>query len=273
MVLPYHGVWPLTTPHNSPSAYTPGNINPVPYGNHGDSQLPLILPSSQHDQAQPKRKYTESDDAEEEEIKLTAGLNSEEYIDPDTIDPDRVIVTDNYCNACGVNLWYEMQGRERPELLVSTEEFHAHLASTIHRENFSSFQIFSLKKSDKAWYKWVLLKLTILKGKCEQAKQQYDTDEFDRIIDDIQEKVDENERIISLHENNRSWRDGSKAISKIEESMDQLLISSGELYSKINEDLEKKHQDDGTSGDVLRQGLQELEQRTEKLNPIDDPMQ
>ena len=55
--------------------------------------------------------------------------------------------------------------------------------------------------------------------------------------------------------------------------MDQLLISSGELYSKINEDLEKKCQDDGTSGDVLRQGLQELEQRTEKLNPIDDPMQ
>ena len=110
-------------------------------------------------------------------------------------------------------------------------------------------------------YKWVLQKLSNLEDKCVQQSL-YDADELDQIIDNIQEEIEESERIISSHENDRNWREGSKAISKMEESMGQLLFSSGEVYTKIKEESERRHKDDGKV-DIH---FQELDRPTGKLN-------
>ena len=241
-------------------------VNPVSYYSYG--QVP-DLQLSQYNQVPLGRKYTESDDADEEEIKLTAGLSSEPFIDPTVFDPEKIIVTDKYCNACGVNLINAELPVEYSESTESrSEDYYEHLMSQVHRESFHQFTIFSSKNDGR--YKQVLKELNNLMEKCLETKQTYDTDELDLVIDGIQEEMDESTKKISSHENHRSWKEGSKAISRIEESSSKLLQNYSELYTKVSEDLKTRHQSEEIDSDVLTQDLQELERRAEKYDPIDD---
>ena len=271
MVPPRPFVWPqnLMPPQLH---YHGAMFNPMqPQYSGGYSQYPALQPP-QHNQIPPSnRKYTESDDVEEEEIKLTAGVSSEPSIDPNVIDQERIIVTDKYCNACGVNLVNtELPGISPVSAEGQTEDYYVHLMSPGHRESFTQFTIFSLRKEDRGKYKQVVQELINLKDECQKAKQVYDTHEFDQVIDGIQEEMDESVKTISSHEKNRSWKEGSKAILRLEESLSNLLQDYGESYTKVLEDLKTRHQDEQINSDVLTQDLEKLERLTEKHDPMHD---
>ena len=265
-------VWPRAQNLMPPQLHFHGaTFNPMqPQYSSG---YPVLQPL-QHYQIPPSnRKYTESDDVEEEVIKLTAGISSEPSIDPNVIDPERIIVTDKYCNACGVNLVNAELPGVSPALAESqTEDYYLHLMSPGHRESFTQFTIFSSKKEGKRKYKQVVQELINLKDKCQEAKQVYDTHEFDQVIDGIQEEIDESIKTISSHEKDRSWKEGSKAISRWEESLGNLLQNYEELYTEVLEDLKSRHQDEEimNNEDVLTQDLEKLERLTEKHDPMDD---
>lgn len=241
------------------------------YYTSGYSQYPVLEPY-QHNQIPPSnRKYTESDDVEEEEIKLTAGLSSKPSIDPDVIDHDKIIVTDRYCNACGVNLINtELPGISSTPAGSQSQDYYVHVMSPAHRESFDQFIIFSSTKDDKH-YRKVLQDLNNLKEKCQMAKQAYDTHQLDQIIDVIQEEIDESVKTVSSHEKNRSWREGSKAISRLKESLSRLLDDcTKSYYAKVSEELKTKHKDEQINKDILSQDLEALERRTEKHDSILD---
>ena len=261
---------PALWPQMSPQPLQGANFHPM-QPNYS-SQYP-VLQSHQHNQVpHGHRKYTESDDVEEEEIKLTAGLSSETQIDPDVIDPERIIVTDKYCNACGVNLVNtELPGVSSAhiESQDQSQDYHVHLMSPAHRESFDQFTIFSSTKEDKV-YEQVLQDLHNLKEKCLEAKQAYDTHELDQVIDGIQDATQESIATVLHHEINRSWREGSHAISRSKESLSRLLRGYTELYAEVSQELRTRHQEEQINNDVLTQDLEELEKRTEKHDPMAD---
>ena len=255
MVPPHHRQVP-------PQVDFASNSPTLPYYSY--DQVP-VLQLSQHNEVPLKRKYTESDDVDEEEIKLTAGVSSEPFINPNVLDSERIIVTDKYCNACGVNL-VNTESSESTE--SKSEEYYAHLLGQVHLENYNQFTIFSSQK-DEGRFKQVLQELNNLREKCLEAKQAYDTAELDLIVDGIQEEMDESTKTISSHENHRSWKEGSKAIYRMEESLSKRLQDYSESYAKVSEDLKTRHQNEEIDSDVLTQDLQELERCTEKYDPID----
>ena len=267
--LPQHGMWQHVQPPFVPRPHL--NVLPptLPLISHsGYIRPPVVL--HQHNETLTERN-TEPEDAEEEEILLTAGLKSEPSIDPDVIDSEGIIVTDNYCNACLVELI--RYSREQHD---SSEDYYLHLNGEIHREKFFQCQIFSSKKSDRGSYNQILQKLNELKERCLETKRQYDTDELDQTIGDIEEETEKNANAISSYEYNGTWREGNKAISLMEDSMNQLLKHSEEFHMKLAQDLKTRHVEDNETtdhDDILAEGLKELQQRTEECNPIDDPMQ
>jgi tetratricopeptide (TPR) repeat protein len=274
---PGHGIVPPRPPMWPQMSPQGASFNPMQsYYSSGYSQYP-ILESHQHSQIPPSSiEYTESDDIEEEEIKLTADSSSEPSIDPAVIDPERIIVTDKYCNACGVSLINtELPVVSSAPTESQSQDFHMHVMSSAHRESFGQFTIFSSRKDDKD-YKQVLQDLNNLKDRCQEAKQAYesDTHQLDQAIDGIQEKIDEGVETISSHEKARSWREGSNAISRLKESLSRLLRDYEELYAKVSDELKTRHQDMQIkiNKDVLLEDLEELERRTEKHDSMLDEL-
>ena len=251
-------MWPQMFPQGA-------TFNPTQsYCRSGDSQYPILEPHQCNQTPPSNRKYTESDDVEEEEIKLTAGLRFEPSIDPAVIDRDRIIVTDRYCNACGVNLINTgLPGISSTPAGSQSQDYYVHIMSPAHRESFHQFTIFLSTKDDKH-YRKVVQDLNTVKEVCQKAKQAYDTHQLDQIIDGIQEEIDESVKTVSFHEKNRSWRAGSNAIFRLKESLSRLLDDYMESYSKVSDELKTKHEDEQINKDILSQDLQALERRTEK---------
>ena len=182
---------------------------------------------------------------EEEHMALTCGAMEQWLqIDPELINPE--IVTHTYCNVCGVHLkadhifcGVEELGQD-VDVAMPRELYDIHVHSRLHESNIfvhkKLMKILSNENGDQL-YPNLRQELTNLLQDCQELQSNlYGRSELNRCIDDIEEELGKNERILAELQENYSWRQAVEEITgPMIESMDRLMKRGQEIYSEVNE--------------------------------------
>ena len=234
-------------------------------------------------------------DAREQEEDMSMTLKGDEMsqllsrIDPELIHPD--IVTQTFCEACGVSLKSSQhdqagEGDEEAMELGDLELYSTHVCSEAHSASvllLKKFTAISLNESGKELYPTLREELSSFLLDCQSLKNQYDSSKMDRAIDSIQEELEKNDKRISELEETRSWRIAIDEISKMVDSMDRLLRRYKSIYSQECEELKRSKRWrygpegslEGDGGDVDTQEKkeqQEFDKLSERYDPSDAPV-
>ena len=186
----------------------------------------------------------------EEDMALTCGAMEQWFrIDPELINPE--IVTHTFCNVFGVHLkadhlfsGVEEQG-SYANVAMPRELYDIHVHSVLHESNIFVYKklmkILSNENEDQLYPK-LKQELTNLLQDCRELQGKFsDKAELNRYIDDIEEELGKNERVLAELQDCYNWR---KAIEEITgpmiESMDRLMIRGQKIYSEVIEQLKPR---------------------------------
>ena len=153
-------------------------------------------------------------------------------IDPALIDPS--IVTEQFCNICGVSLRHGNAGEDNEEpdgesMAVETdkETYDTHVRSTGHAQQHAHHKKF--KELYDGCYSDMVKELKELSYKCEITQAPTLT----RLIDDMHESLDKYERKMADRQNHLQWRMGVNNIEKAIDDFQRLLAVGNKQYQKV----------------------------------------
>ena len=183
----------------------------------------------------------EGEDEEEEAPGIsalhTAKRPLHEMVDPALLDPR--IVTEQFCNICGVLLRVERvvedndeeeikeEGGAQPKDNDLVEVYDSHVQSDGHTRNFNLHKKF--KEDFDGRYSVMVQDLTELIHMCELTQ----APSLARVIDDMKEALDKYERKMSNRQSNLHWRMGIKDIENATDMFQQLLTQAKRGYEKV----------------------------------------
>lgn len=156
-------------------------------------------------------------------------------VDPALADPS--IVTEHFCNICGVALRVKCimedsdeldeEGGMQPEDDDLREIFDSHIRTDGHAKNYTQHSKF--KEIYDGRYTGMVEELAGLITKCELTQ----APSLARLVDDMKETVEMYDRKMSSRQNNLSWRMGINDIEKATEEFQRLLNVANRQYQKI----------------------------------------
>jgi hypothetical protein len=181
----------------------------------------------------------EDDEEEEEDGPGMSTIHKSKWpllpsLNPALTDPS--IVTEQFCNICGVPFRVEhtIEDTEEPEQSETQpksdnlgEIYQAHVCSDGHARNYTQHSKF--KEMFDGCYTTMVEDMTSLIHKCEFTQ----APSLVRLIDDMNEALEKYDRKISNRQTNLSWRMGINDIEKATEEFQRLLIAANREYQKI----------------------------------------
>ena len=187
---------------------------------------------------------------EEDNMALSCGAMEQWLqINPELINPE--IVTLTFCNVCSVCLkaghifsGVEELGPDTDDTMY-TESYDIHVHSVSHESNIFLYKKLANILSNEngcQLYPNLRQELTNLLQCCQELQSKFcDKSELNRCIDDIEEELRKNEKLLAELQESCSWR---KAIEEITgpmiESMDKLMIRGQKIYCEVNEELKRR---------------------------------
>ena len=187
-----------------------------------------------------KEVFEEMNEEEEEEEEKAPGMSAFRRsvrphllpVDPHLVDPS--IVTEEFCNICGVGLRSEHAaevsqetGEEVGDLVGDKEVYESHVQSTNHAQNYTLHKNFQEKLDES--YNMMVEELKALVHKCERTQ----APSLTRVTDDMHEALDKYERKMADRQANLSWRQGLILIEKATDDFQRLLSKGNREYEKF----------------------------------------
>ena len=180
---------------------------------------------------------------EEVDMALTCGAMGQWLqVNPELIDPE--IVTHTFCNVCGMYLkadhifsGIEEVGLETDDAILK-EPYDIHVFSVSHESNILLYrQLTAILSNESGTEMYPILRqeLINLLHDCQQLQSKYGTDKLTRLIDDIEEELERNEKVLAELQETCSWREAIKTTTTMVESMDRLMMRGKEVYCQVSE--------------------------------------
>ena len=178
-------------------------------------------------------------DEDEEAIGMSNIRMSKKPILPpvDAALTDHSIVSEQFCNICGVPLRVERviedidepdeEARTQPEVNDSREVYDTHVRSENHAKNYTFHSKF--KEDFDGIYTGMVDELKDMVQKCELTQ----APTLARVIDDMKESLEKYERKMSNRQTNLQWRMGINDIGKAVEEFQKHLNIANKEYQKI----------------------------------------
>ena len=191
---------------------------------------------------------------EEEDMALTCGAMEQWIqINPELINPELVTLT--FCNVCsvylkadhifsGVNVNVEEQGAETDGTMC-IEPYDIHVYGVSHESNvFLYRKLASILSNETGCEPYPNLRrdLTDLLKHCKELQNKvYGKSELNRCIDDIEEEIAKNEKVLEELQESCNWRKAIEVITgPMTESMDKLMIRGQKVYCKVSEEVKHR---------------------------------
>ena len=151
-------------------------------------------------------------------------------VDPALVEPH--IVTEEYCNICGVGFGSREAAGEGGEELNEdignpNEGYNSHIRSTTHAQNFTLHKNFKDKYEE--CYSPMVNELRALVTRCEQMRAPMLT----RLTDDMQDTLEKYERRMTKIEDTLNWKRGIGLIEKASDKFQGLLNRGNREYEKF----------------------------------------
>ena len=191
-------------------------------------------------------------------------------LNPALIDPS--IVTEQFCNICGVPLRVERtvedteeseQSETEPKFDEVGELYQAHVCSDGHAKMYTQHSKFI--EMFEGPYTSMVEEMTDLVQKCESTQ----APSLARSVDDMNEALEKYERKMSNRQTNLQWRMGINDIEKATEEFQRFLIAANKKYQKvISEYPWKAHQEppEEQEGDSDTEFHAEINQGVEEMD-------
>ena len=153
-------------------------------------------------------------------------------VDPNLIDPS--IVTEEFCNICGMALVSKHAAEESKEASEEAdssenvvEPYDSHVRGTTHSRNYTLHKSFK-EKFDEC-YTVMVNELCALCYKCEETR----ATSLTRLTDDIHDTLDKYDRKMAERQTNLSWRMGLTLIDKATDEFQSLLARGNKQYEQF----------------------------------------
>ena len=178
-------------------------------------------------------------------------------VDPELVDPS--IVTHEYCSACGESFASEeaSEGKEEEVAAKARELHYAHVTSKAHsQKTLLCKRFFAITDSEESDLPYLKLsnQLRDLVLRCEDLKKFVDRENLHKLIDNIKENEEKNDKILDVIQERRTWREGIQKLNEMVSEMDRLLFRGETLYNELVKEVQTQHVKDTPRGDELDEG-------------------
>ena len=206
----------------------------------------------------------EGEQDEDMSMALTSGTyDLLSQINPELIDSE--MVTPTFCNACGVSLKSDDHSESSepveniPEFgdeAAPKEFYHNHVTSEMHNSNVILCKKLAVAKGEKEIYASLRHRVTSL---LQNFKDHHDTDELDRPIDSIQEKLEESDMLLAELEESCSWGKAISEIYRMQDLLDRFMKIYSERLTQVIEKSKQFHQTHYRAMDSIEDNVDDVE--------------